>query len=159
LLEPGKLIDLSSQDLADLIRPSGFFNQKTKKIKSFLEFFDSSYQFSIEKMKKQDPTQLRQELLDVFGIGEETADCILLYALDKPFFVIDKYTRRIYGRLGLIDPKISYSELSSYFMRNIPEDIPVYKGYHKLIIYHGREFCSASNPGCETCILREYCSH
>ncbi len=159
LLDPERLYQMPLEKLRDLIKPAGLYNQKARRIRAFLEYYKTIYNFKIDEMTKQDSQILRIELLEIYGIGEETADSILLYALNKPYFVVDKYTRRIFFRIGLIEEKIKYNELSAYFMQNLPGDLTVYKGFHKLIIYHGREFCRSSAPRCGICILRSRCEY
>ena len=99
---------------------------------------------------------MREEILNVKGIGKETADSILLYALDKPIFVIDAYTRRIFNRLGIIEGNEEYDEIRHIFEKNLPKDLEVYKEYHALIVELGKHYCKKRNPMCEKCPL--FCS-
>lgn len=157
LLQPEKLFTIPEKELALLIRSSGYYNQKAKKIREFLNFF-KSYSFSFEDMLSVDKGRIREELLAVRGIGQETADSIILYALEKPVFVIDAYTKRIFSRLGYVDEKISYRELQELFVRNLPEDVKLYNEYHALIVAFGHNICR-KKPLCDLCFLRNRCSY
>lgn len=157
LLTPQKMLVSTNSKLAKTIRPSGYFNQKSKKLKNFLLFFKNKYHFSISSMRKKDLHFLRRELLEVNGIGPETADSILLYALEKSIFVIDAYTKRIFSRLGLCQPDISYDALQSLFMKNIKTSIPLFNEYHALIVHHGKNICKKTKPLCDQCCLRASC--
>ncbi len=154
LLDPFKLLALPDDRLRELIRPSGFYNVKTKRLKEFLNFFISEYQGNIEKMKKEDLWKLRNKLLKIKGVGKETADSILLYALEKPVFVVDAYTRRIFSRCGLVPENIEYDELQEFFMSNLPEDVFLYNEYHAQIVLLGKTYCR-KKPLCEKCPLRD----
>lgn len=156
LLSPEGLSDLPENELAALIRPSGYYNQKAKKIKAFLDYYKRFYNNDLTRMSDKPLEALREELLDIFGIGEETADCILLYALEKPSFVIDAYTKRIFSRIGWCDEKISYTELKSMIEQNIPVDIKIYNEFHALIVYHGKEYCRKI-PACDLCAVNDLC--
>ena len=157
LLSPQKLYKIDTQVLAGEIKSSGYYNQKAKKIKNFLEFF-KKYNFSFRKMSPVNVWELRAELLDVNGIGEETADSILLYALDKPVFVIDAYTKRIFHRLGFINENIKYSELQKYFAENLIEDNKLFNEYHALIDNLAHFICR-KKPECGKCVLNKDCRY
>jgi len=157
LLNPEKMFNAKDSLLSKLIRPSGYFNQKTKKLKNFLKYFKNSYDFSISTMKKVPLHKLRNELLEVNGVGPETADSILLYALEKPVFVIDTYTKRIFSRLGLCQSSISYHDLQSVFMKKLKPTTSFYNEYHALIVKHGKDICKKSKPRCEVCSLQGLC--
>jgi len=154
LLDPYKLLSLPDERLRELIRPSGFFNVKTKRLKNFLNFFISEYEGNVEKMKKESLWLLRKKLLDVDGIGKETADSILLYALEKPIFVVDAYTKRIFGRHNIIPPTIDYDEIQKFFMKNLPEDVGLYNEYHAQIVLTGKTYCK-KKPLCDNCPLKD----
>ncbi len=154
LISVDKLKLLTTQELARLIRPSGYYNQKAHKIKSFLEFLSSSYEDSLEKMFDEEVNLLRNRLLEIKGIGPETADCILLYGGDKPVFVVDTYTYRILSRHGLVPEHTNYDEMQEIFMdalENIPE---IFNEYHALLVKAGKEHCKRSNPICAGCPLK-----
>jgi endonuclease-3 related protein len=155
-LEPIKLYEMDTALLAQLIKPSGFFNVKAKRIKHFLEWF-SKKNFSCISLKATDIKELRNELLSINGIGKETADCILLYALDMPIFVIDAYTKRMFARLGLLLPT-EYDDIQNLFQNNLLNDVGIFNEYHALIVKHCKGYCR-KKPGCDKCFLsKHYCS-
>lgn len=134
-----RLEDINTKRLAALIKPSGYYNQKAKKIKEFISFLKSNKEIS------------RENLLSVWGIGPETADSILLYAYDNPIFVVDAYTKRVMSRLGFKEE--TYDELQGLFMQELPEDAQLYNEYHALLVRLGKDFCK-TKPVCEWCPLR-----
>ncbi|PIR16317.1 MAG: endonuclease [Deltaproteobacteria bacterium CG11_big_fil_rev_8_21_14_0_20_49_13] len=152
LLDPYKLLKLPPARLAGLIRPAGYFNVKAKRLRNFLKFFTERYDGSAEKMKAAPLHELREELLSVNGVGRETADSILLYALDKTIFVCDAYTYRILNRHSLAGEDADYNELQSIFMDGLPEDVGLFNEYHALIVRVGKEFCKPK-PNCHECPL------
>lgn len=119
LLDPHKLLKISTKRLASLLKPSGYFNIKTRRLKSFLNYLISHYNGDLKGMKRRALKPLREELLQVDGIGKETCDSILLYALNKPIFVVDAYTRRIFSRIGFFTEKANYDEIQDFFMKNL----------------------------------------
>lgn len=155
-LEPGKMAALSRRDLARLIKPAGYFNVKARRIKHLLDFLSSECGMDIALLKKVRAGKLREKLLSVNGIGPETCDSILLYAFDRPFFVIDAYTKRIFSRLGLAREDIPYGELQDYFTANLPRSVKIYNEYHALIVKLGKDICR-KKPLCGACPIREYC--
>ncbi|MBI2609021.1 MAG: hypothetical protein HYW47_05400 [Deltaproteobacteria bacterium] len=157
ILDPHKMLRVHNTQLAKLIRPSGYFNQKANKLKNYLNFFKNKYGFFVQKMKKESVEKLRNELLEVNGIGPETADSILLYALEKPIFVIDAYTKRIFSRLSLCRESVSYYDLQSIFMTQLPQKTSLYNEYHALIVHHGKNICKKSKPRCGDCSLQSMC--
>ncbi|TFG92530.1 MAG: endonuclease III domain-containing protein [Syntrophobacterales bacterium] len=152
LLDPLKLYDTEDSIVAGLIRSSGYYNLKTKRLKEFLDFLHNEYDGDLDAMFNEELWTLREKLLDVRGIGGETADSILLYGAGKPVFVVDAYTRRVLERHDLITPDWSYQEIQSLFMDRIPHDIPLYKQYHALLVLVGKQFCK-KNPLCRGCPL------
>jgi endonuclease-3 related protein len=150
LLTPEKLYHLEIPQLAELIRPAGYYNIKAKRLKSFLNWLFNSYGGILENLENLDISRLRDELLAVNGIGPETADSILLYAFDRPIFVVDAYTARVAVRHGLIEPDADYEQLRELFQSNLPEDVRLFNEYHALLVRLGKEFCrpSARCPGC-----------
>lgn len=154
VLDPELILSLSDEILINYIKPSGFYNQKSKTIIS-LTLWLKNYSFDIDKIKKEDHLKLRKELLDIKGIGKETADCILTYVLDKPYFVIDTYTRRLFSRLGLEIPK-DYDKFRLLIENWVDRDLELYKEYHSLIIEHCKIFCKKT-PKCQGCILLKLC--
>lgn len=139
LLAADKLHDLSVEKLALLIRSSGYYNQKAIKLKNFLNYFFKEYDGNLNKMSRRPLAELRGELLEIKGIGPETADSILLYALDKPIFVVDAYTKRILVSSRLIDEKATYQTIQELFMQSLPEDVKLFNEYHALIVRTGKE--------------------
>ena len=155
-LTPVSLRKLPLDKLAELIYPSGYYNAKALKIKSFVEHLGDAHQDSLEKLFSLDIASLRRELLNIHGIGPETADSIILYAARKPIFVIDAYTRRILSRLRLSPPRDDYSAFQKLFMQNLPADEKLFNEYHALLVRHGKEVCKKA-PLCAQCCLRGIC--
>lgn len=149
------LSKITAEELAQLIRPSGYYNQKAKKIKRFMDYLMKRYKGDIGRMAQVDVETLRKELLFINGIGPETADSILLYALDKPSFVVDSYTKRIFSRHNLLPEDAGYERVREYFMKNLPEDVSLYNEFHALIDYVGHHFCKRA-PDCDNCPLRRF---
>lgn len=154
LLEPHKLLKVPSARLAGLIRPAGYFNVKTRRLRNFLKFFIKEYNGSVEEMKKAPLKALRDRLLSVNGIGQETADSILLYALDKPIFVCDAYTKRIFVRHGLINEDADYGSVQAIFMKSLAHNVKTFNEYHALLVNVGKNFCRPK-PRCDKCPLRK----
>jgi deoxyinosine 3'endonuclease (endonuclease V)/endonuclease III-like uncharacterized protein len=152
-LDPETIDAMPEGKLAELIKPSGYFNIKAKRLKTFISYFMESYSGSIKKMKKKEPATLREELLSVPGIGQETADSIMLYALDMPVFVVDAYTKRIFSRHGFFSPDAAYREVQKFFMDCLPKDVKLYNEYHALIVRLAKERCAKRAGECEICIL------
>jgi endonuclease-3 related protein len=157
-LTPTALYDLPLDRLAQLIHPSGYYNAKALKLKAFADRLHSKYNGDLEGLFTLDTTTLRPELLSIYGIGEETADSIILYAARRPIFVIDAYTRRIVSRLGLAPEKDSYRAFQALFTENLPHDEGLFNEYHALLVRHGKEVCRKT-PQCTLCCLRSLCSH
>jgi endonuclease-3 related protein len=151
-LNAGALHKMPHKQLASLIRPAGYFNVKAKRLKSFLDFLCNDFKGSMQRMKKGDTSSLRKSLLSVHGIGPETADSILLYALDKPVFVIDAYTKRIMSRHWLVSESIGYHELQELFHKHLPLDVQLFNEYHALFVMAGKHYCKP-RPKCTGCPL------
>jgi len=149
-LSPEKLYQLDISRLAELIRPAGYFNIKAKRLKSFLNWLFENYDGRLSNLESLDTWRLRDELLTIKGVGCETADSILLYAFDRPIFVVDAYTARVAVRHGLIEPGADYEQLRELFQSNLPEDVQLFNEYHALLVKVGKEFCrpKARCPGC-----------
>lgn len=156
VLSPGALIRIDQEELAGLIHACGYYNAKAKKLKAFLKWLSDCCCGSLEVMFRGDTGKLRQELLGVYGIGEETADSILLYAGNRPVFVIDAYTRRIIDRLGLKTGGNEYRHYQSLFEDNLPLDAALFNEYHALFVAQGKEVCR-KKPLCEKCCLKALC--
>ncbi|HKL13792.1 MAG TPA: endonuclease III domain-containing protein [Halanaerobiales bacterium] len=153
LLNIKKLEQIKNDYLAELIKPSGYYNMKAKKLKSFINFTKENYNLSLDDLAKGKPKQKREELLEIYGIGPETADSILLYAFDKPEFVIDTYTKRILSRIGYVDENIQYKTLKNKIENNLKKDSKLYNEYHALLVKLAKEHCLKSSPLCEKCPL------
>lgn len=155
-LSPQALRSFSLSDLAALIRPCGYHNAKAGKLRSLVNWLGDNYQDNLAKLFASKTDQLRQQLLSVYGIGEETADSIILYAAKKPIFVIDAYTRRITGRIGLAPENGSYAAYQALFMDNLPADAALFNEYHALLVCFGKDVCRR-RPRCRQCCLGDYC--
>ena len=155
LLTPKALGEMPDEDLARRLRPAGYFNLKARRLKNFLDFFAHRFHDSLEEMAQEELGSLRMALLTVKGIGPETADSILLYALDQPTFVVDAYTHRVLSRHHLVSEVCSYEELQGLFLENLPADVPLYQEFHALLVRVGKEFCRP-RPRCPSCPLHEW---
>ena len=153
LLSLRRLYKMPVRELAKIIRPVGYHNIKACRLKNFLKFFIKSYQGSIKKISLVEIKDLRKDLLKVNGIGPETADSILLYALNKPVFVVDAYTRRIFARHGLLRENSTYDETQNLFMKNLKKDVKLFNEYHALLVRIGKDFCLKNKPKCRLCPL------
>jgi endonuclease-3 related protein len=156
-LSPAALRDLPHPELASLIRPSGYYNAKTKKLKALASWL-AQYSDNLVNIFSNNTKELRLELLGVHGIGPETADSILLYAAGKPVFVIDAYTRRIFQRLGILLPDDSYDVCQALFTRNLVREALLYNEYHALLVKLGKDVCR-KKPDCDECCLGELCRY
>jgi len=156
-LTPDQLAQAPIEEIAVLIRPCLYYNEKAKKLKAFSDFLEDRYSNNLSSLLSLDVSCLRQELLSVWGIGEETADAIILYAAKKPSFVVDAYTRRILRRLGMIDEKATYAGIRALVMKFLPADVPLYNEYHALLVRHGKKRCRSRNPTCKGCPLSTLC--
>jgi endonuclease-3 related protein len=154
VLTAQKLNSLSRIKLAKLIKSTGYYNIKAERLKKFLNFFFKIYRGSLQKMSRVKTGVLRQQLLSVNGIGPETADSILLYAIKKPVFVIDAYTKRIMARHRLIPEDSTYDYVQNLFMQNMKKDVKLFNEYHALLVRLGKEFCLKNKPRCEICPLK-----
>jgi endonuclease-3 related protein len=152
LLYPEGILKIDDRILADLIRQAGYYNIKTQRLKSFIRFLYEEYNGDLDNMFAEDLWYLRGELLKVKGIGEETADSILLYPGNKPIFIIDAYTRRILQRHDIIQRDVTYVEIQSLFMTHLPKSVPLYNQYHALLVNTGKYFCTRT-PRCDGCPL------
>ncbi|WP_027188792.1 endonuclease III domain-containing protein [Desulfovibrio cuneatus] len=159
-LSPLVMHELSLPELEACLLPSGFYRMKAQRLRALLAFFarvagqasppnDPSLAF----LRHLETETLRPMLLEINGIGPETADCILLYALQRPVFVVDAYTRRMCSRHGVVPPKINYHELQAFFSDVLPQETALFNEYHALIVRTGKEFCAKSKPRCKECPL------
>ena len=151
-LSPESLRQLPLSEIAALIYPSGYYNAKARKLKALAEWLGDRCQDNLDVLSALDLWQLRRELLGVHGIGEETADSIVLYACSRPVFVIDAYTRRIVDRIGLVPGGSLYSDYQRLFMDNLPADVTLFNEYHALLVRLGKNECRP-RPLCQQCCL------
>lgn len=151
-LTPAAIHEMSHERLAGLIRPAGYFNIKAKRLKAFIEFFIEHYSGRVSRMRKVDTETLRLQLLSVNGIGPETADSMLLYALERPVFVIDAYTKRVLSRHGIMDGSESYERFQELFHTALACDVQLFNEYHALLVRLGKDFCKPG-PRCKGCPL------
>lgn len=150
-LDPKVIFSLDVFQLEKLVRPSGFFRVKAARLKALVWHIMEEFQGDVEAMGLRPGWELRGDLLTLHGVGEETADSILLYALGKPFFVVDAYTKRILKRCGLIGGLESYGEVQRLFMDALPGDVELFREYHALLVALGKGYCKTRDPRCEGC--------
>ena len=150
LLSLEKMLAADTRRLARCIKPAGYFNIKAQRLKNVVQFL----RHDAACLKQFDTISLRKRLLEVNGVGPETADSILLYAFDRPSFVVDAYTRRIFSRLGIVQQKDSYDCVKAVFENNLARKRALFNEYHALIVRLGKEHCTKNNPACTTCPLR-----
>lgn len=148
LLDTEKLKTIGLPELQEIIRPSGFYNQKAERLKIFTVFIRGKSWGRIS----------RENLLQLKGIGTETADSILLYACGKPEFVVDAYTKRIFSRLGFISDEQKGASVKLFFEACLPKDTKIFQEFHALIVEHAKRFCKKA-PECRPCPLKEYCKY
>jgi len=142
--------NMKTKKLASLIKQTGYFNVKAKRLKAFISFLRNEYHGSLKRMKKEEMQTLRVRLLQVHGVGPETADSILLYALEKPVFVIDAYTKRILSRHILMEYDKSYEEFQKIFHSSLKRDVKFFNEYHALFVRLGKTYCR-KKPICKGC--------
>ena len=148
------LASVSTEVLASLIRPSGYYKQKALKIKRVISFITENYGGSLKRMFEEETRELRSKLLTINGIGPETADTILLYAGHKRVFVIDAYTYRVLSRHGLVPEYTTYEEMQELFTDTLSGETAVYNEYHALLVRVGKEHCRKRSPACDGCPLQ-----
>ena len=151
-LSPAKMKRMSAPSLRRMIRPAGYYNIKTNRLKNFISFLYSRYGGSINILSLENVDKLKKELLSINGIGPETRDSIMLYAFKKKVFVVDAYTKRIFSRHSIIKERSDYYKIQEFFMDNLPKREKLYNEYHALIVRLAKEFCSAK-PNCGKCPL------
>lgn len=151
-LSPRAIHSLPARRLQQLLKPSGYFRVKARRLRSFVDYFLERYQSQVGRMRRRPLSSLRPELLAVHGIGRETADSILLYALDKPVFVVDAYTRRILTRHNWVSTTADYESVRSLFEENLPRSVRLYNEYHALLVHLGKTNCRPK-PDCADCPL------
>jgi endonuclease-3 related protein len=153
-LDAETIYQLPIESLAELIRPSGYFNIKAGRLKAFCEWYLGHGGY--DSLKYWSTNRLRNSLLCIHGVGPETADDIMLYAFHRPVFVIDSYTRRLFARLGLLDANDNYENLRHFFQSSLEVKVKLYNEFHALIVIHAKEVCRA-RPLCEQCVLHHFC--
>jgi endonuclease III related protein len=156
LLSPDAVRRVRADKLARLLRPSGYFRQKTKTLKSFVGFLYASHRGSLTRLFRTPTAVLRHQLLNLRGIGPETADAILLYAGKHPVFVVDAYSRRILERHGLARAKAGYQEIRDLFEGSLPGDHRLFNEFHALIVHVGKTYCRPGHPQCSRCSLSRF---
>jgi endonuclease-3 related protein len=155
VLTPEKLHALKIDKLAQLIRPAGYFNIKADRLKNLTNWLFKEYDGKLRNLEKIPTAELRRQLLDVKGVGPETADSILLYALNRPVFVVDAYTIRILSRHYLVKKNMDYHQVKEIFESNLPTDTQVFNEFHALLVRLGKNFCRPT-PLCDICPLNSY---
>jgi endonuclease-3 related protein len=158
VLSPERLHRLTVAEIATLIRPSGYFNAKARKLKAFLDLLHERFAGDLGSLLALSAAELRTLLLSTHGIGPETADSIVLYAAGQPSFVIDAYTRRLFLRLGANPEHDTYENWQALFMANLPPDPALFNEYHALIVRLGKHVCQKV-PLCDRCVLRDLCTY
>jgi len=157
-LHPERITGMSHKKLAKLLTPAGYFNVKATRLRNFCEWYNQNG--GLRTLQQLPTVDLRKHLLSVNGVGPETADDMLLYAFNRPVFVIDAYTRRLFRRLGMIQGDETYEDLRALFERRlfrVSDKLAVFNEYHALIVHHAKYFCR-SKPLCDDCCLRARCS-
>lgn len=157
LININKVLSIPSEDLAQLIKTTRYYNQKTSTLKNFCFMLKNKFDGDLDSLFRLDLENLRKILLSLKGIGKETADAIILYAANKPIFVIDAYTIRIFSRIGFFNQNTGYDEAQRFFHHNLPQDLYLYNEYHALIDALGQNICKAKNPNCYLCPINHEC--
>jgi endonuclease-3 related protein len=152
LLDPKRMLK-EHRRIPRLIKTAGFYRMKSRYLHEFLEYYVANYGGKVEKISKRETHVIRRELLSVHGIGPETADAVLLYALGKRSFVVDAYTRRIFSRHGMVEPDASYRTLQETIVNNLPKSTRIYNEFHALLVRVGKEYCRRNEPLCTACPL------
>lgn len=151
------LVTAPDQFVEEAVRPTRYYRQKAARLKGFCKVLTEEFDGELDNMWRLALPELRQRLLHIKGIGQETADSIILYAAEKPIFVVDAYTRRIFSRLGIFDENIDYERMQRYFMTHLPADVQLFNEYHALIVGTGNRFCGNTRPLCDECPLHPVC--
>ncbi len=145
--------------LESCVRPAGFYRQKARTIGNFVDWLTRRHSGSLHRLLSLPPEELRRELLDLKGLGPETADAILLYAAKRPFFVADAYTRRVLSRHGFVSPAAGYSEAQEFLHAHLPRDASLFNELHALLVEVGKKHCGPKSPKCAGCPLKEFLTH
>jgi len=152
MIDPEALCRVPFEELAQVIRPAGYYNIKARRLKNLAEFIVQRAAGDLDALFSEETSALREALLGIKGVGPETADSILLYAAGRPVFVVDAYTHRILGRHGLISEEATYDETQSCFMDHLPQDAALYNEFHALIVRTAKT-CCGKRPNCAACPL------
>lgn len=158
LLSIEGICQVEDERLEELIRATRFYRQKARKLKELCFHVKNHYNGDLDLFFDKDLYELRRELLSLYGIGEETADSIILYAAEKPIFVVDAYTRRIFARLGFFKEDIKYREMQEFFMEHLEHDVQLFNEYHAQIDGVGSNYCFNKKPACNECPLNNICT-
>jgi endonuclease-3 related protein len=153
-LSPKTILKMPLPDLAEQLTPSGYFNIKAQRLRNFCQWYVDEGEY--RRLSRMATNELRKQLLSVNGVGPETADDMLLYAFERPVFVVDAYTRRIFSRLGLVDHEAGYESVRHQFEDKLKADVAVFNEYHALIVRHAKDACK-KRPDCGACCLAEAC--
>ena len=153
LLSYSALRNLEQEELAEHIRPAGFYNVKATRLMNFFDMLEESYEGDVNALLEDETWSARENLMGVKGIGAETADAILLYAGAHPLFVVDSYTHRIFSRHNLLDEETDYQSIQETFMGNLETDVTLFRAYHGLILKVAKKYCKKNNPLCSSCPL------
>ncbi len=154
LLDPFRLYEIPIEELSQLVRPSGFYNIKAKRLKNFVKFLVEKYEGDLNKLFSLGLYEARKELLEINGLGKETIDSMLLYAGNLPIFVVDAYTYRILNRHYIVPEEATYDEIQALFMENLPHDVRLFNEFHALLVACGKNFCKKKSPLCASCPLK-----
>jgi endonuclease III related protein len=152
LISLERLVSLPTAELAQEIRPAGYYNIKAKRLKNLLNYIADQYHGDLAYFFNQETDAIREGLLSVNGVGQETADSIVLYAANRPLFVVDAYTHRILSRHKMSPEEATYQDIQSLFMDHLPEDVSLYNEFHALIVLTGKHYCRKT-PLCPECPL------
>jgi len=153
MIDPVAVKNVKLEELSQLIKPSGYHRVKARRLKTIAQFIIENFEGSIKNMKSMKSERLRKMLLSVNGVGPETADSILLYAVGKPVFVVDAYTKRIFARHGITDDEASYEDVQSVVHSCVPKQARTYNQFHALLVETAKNFCGKRKPLCEKCPL------
>ncbi len=155
VLDPIVLSGIAVEDLAEIIRPAGYYNVKAKRLRNFVDVLVEKYCGNLDRLFSLPVEVLRTELLSINGIGKETADSIILYAADKPVFVVDAYTKRVLQRHDLVGASVDYDSIQEFFHQNLPRDKDLFNEFHAQIVAVGHHFCKKT-PRCDECPLGRF---
>ena len=157
-LNPQRILDTPLAELAMWLQPSGYFNVKAQRLRNFCQWYVDAG--GLKVLSAFDTLNLRKQLLAINGVGPETADDILLYAFERPVFVIDAYTRRLFFRLQLIEHDSAYEKLRHQFETDLQADlettVPMFNEFHALIVRHAKDVCK-KKPDCANCCMLKFC--